>query len=58
MGCTNKITTNKQKNEQYRTTKDITKEIAKTYQQLGKLLWELDRMIHKNKLKLGKDDGK
>lgn len=33
--------------DKYRTADDIGKELAKCYNQLGKLLWELERMIKK-----------
>jgi len=32
----------------YRTPKDVFKDIAKSYEQLGKYLWELQRMFNKS----------
>lgn len=37
--------------KEYRTDKDVWKEIAKSYTQLGKLLDELNRMYKKESLK-------
>ena len=33
------------------TSKDIMKDLGKIYEQLGKKLYELDRLIHKEKRK-------
>lgn len=41
MGCVFRM------KEEYRTSKDIVKDIIRSYQSLGKYLSELDRMIHK-----------
>ncbi len=38
----------------YRTIKDIKKDIAKTYSDLGKFLFELDRMLSKIPIKIPK----